>query len=140
MRIYWQILFLVSFLICSGFFIASTMSAYSRGEELAESNLAYVGQSGFKSLEDYCAALGIEAPSDKIQSIAKDVFNPPDNPLICAADAEGAKKAYGLYVQTEARRKSTRFTFYFIGVWMGLLLCGALFQRIWSKKKPAAEA
>ncbi len=55
MKIRWQLWFLVSFLVCGTWCIWDTMTAYSKGEALAEANWKYIQTTETKTLKDYCA-------------------------------------------------------------------------------------
>lgn len=122
MKIRWQIWFLVTLLVCAFYCIWDTTFAFSRGEKLAEANWSYVVKADHKSLADYCSAAGITGDGKAPQALTKEIFEPEKNPLICAKTLEEAKQSYGLYVQGQSRKQSTRMVFMFIGAWLVILL------------------
>ncbi len=136
MKIRWQLWFLVSFLVCGTWCIWDTMTAYSKGEALAEANWKYIQTTETKTLKDYCAKYQITGDAKTPQAIRAEVFDPQKNPLICSPTLEEARSAYGLFVQTVARKSSMRMTFMFMGAWLVILLA-AFGLQTWLNRRAA---
>lgn len=140
MRIHWQIWFLLSFVICASWSLYQSMSSYGRGEALAEQNWNYaVEKAEVKSLAEFCKKNNI-LPNEKEEANSDiAIFNTETNPLYCSGSLASAKKSYGLWSQKQAKAQSIRFTFGFMGVWLGILITLFIVGRIVNRQKRSKD-
>ncbi len=117
----WQIWFLISFLAVASWSLYNSMTSYGAGEKIGQANWEYAVKKDFPSLEAFCQAQGLTS-SEKVPAVYAEPPFSEDNPLFCSPTLEKAKAAYGLFIQTQARKASIRLTFQFIAAWIVILL------------------